>query len=306
MSKNEAESPSLYDLYKTLGLSADQLNPKSQFTIHNLKYLLTELPYTSPHFRPNYFNFVFIRDAEGRYTTDDLAFDLTPLTVYFTNPGNYRTFGWQRIEEAWLITFNESYLKENVHPNIFSEFPFLLTETVRPQHLSPEAYREFEVLYLLIHKAYLGNSAYQHRIIGSLFVVLLLKIKEYFWKDYNPIYEGNRSSQIVRTFKRDLEHHYRDLVGGKADKVFRASDYADRQNLHPNYLANVIKAKTGKPISTWIAEKTTAEAKSLLLNSSLAIKEIAYRLGFSESTHFSNYFKKYTDCSPAQFRRSPP
>lgn len=38
--------------------------------------------------------------------------------------------------------------------------------------------------------------------------------------------------------------------------------------------------------------------KSLLQNSSISIKEIAYQLGFPESTHFSNYFKKYTNTSP--------
>jgi AraC-like DNA-binding protein len=65
----------------------------------------------------------------------------------------------------------------------------------------------------------------------------------------------------------------------------------------------VIKTKTGKPISTWITEKTIAEAKSLLQNSSTSIKEIAFMLGFSEANHFSNYFKKYTNTSPVLFRK---
>jgi AraC family transcriptional activator of pobA len=41
----------------------------------------------------------------------------------------------------------------------------------------------------------------------------------------------------------------------------------------------------------------------MLQNSSAPIKEIAYLLGFAESTHFSNYFKKHTDLSPALFRK---
>jgi AraC family transcriptional activator of pobA len=78
-------------------------------------------------------------------------------------------------------------------------------------------------------------------MIGSLFVVILLKIKEYFWTNYNPINEGNRGSQIVQHFKRTLEQHYRDLVNGSAEKIFRVQDYATAQNLHPNYLNNVLK-----------------------------------------------------------------
>jgi AraC-like DNA-binding protein len=244
-----------------------------------------------------------VKDAHGKYIIDEMAFTIEPGTIYFTNPGNYRVFEWYNITEAFLITFNESYLKEHVHHDIYKEFSFLLTETVQPKVLQPELFKEIEQVYKQIHKEQLGNSPYKNRIIGSLFVVLLLKIKEYFWQDYNPIYEGNRSSQIVKTFKQNLENHYRKLIDGKEEKVYRVQDYASLQNLHPNYLNNVIKTKTGKSVSTWIADKTMAEAKSLLQNSSVSIKEIAYLLGFAEATHFSNYFKKHTDLSPASYRK---
>ncbi|WPU92938.1 AraC family transcriptional regulator [Mucilaginibacter sabulilitoris] len=289
--------------YLHFGLPTDEIDEKTDFTIHNLKDIHLELPFKSPVFRPNFFSFVFVKDGRGRYTTDDLNFDTVPGTIYFTNPGHYKSHEWFDVQEVYLITLSESFLKENVHPNIFDEFPFLLAETVHPRVLTPEAFAEFEQLYLQINKEYISRSPYRNRLIGNLFVVLLLKIKEYFWKDYNPIYEGNRSSQIVKIFKRTLEQHYRDLRAGKVHQVFRLQDYADGQNLHPNYLSNVIKTKTGKSISTWIAEKTIAEAKSMLQNSSVSIKEIAFLLGFSEANHFSNYFKKYTDTSPVLYRK---
>jgi AraC-like DNA-binding protein len=134
-------------------------------------------------------------------------------------------------------------------------------------------------------------------------VSLLLKIKEFFFQDYNPIYEGNRSSQIVKIFKQQLEQHFRDLVSGKTDTPLRVQDYADKQFLHVNYLSSVISSKTGKSISTWIADKTIAEAKVMLQNKLLSIKEIAGRLGFLEASHFSNYFKKHTSLSPAEYRK---
>ena len=293
----------LYDTYSKLGLPVENIDPSTDFTINNLKELHPELPFKSHSYRPNYFSFLFVKDANGRYNTDDLSFTSEPGTIYFTNPGHQKSFEWFRIEEVYLITFTEQYLKENVHPDIFKEFPFLLAETVHPKVLQPEAFAEFEQLYLQIYKEYRQDSVYKKKIIANLFVVLLLKIKEYFWQDYNPIYEGNRSSQIVKSFKKALEAHYRDLVNGKTEKVFRAHDYAALQSLHPSYLNNVIKSKTGKSITTWISEKTIAEARSLLQQSSLSIKEIAYVLGFMESTHFSNYFKKHMDCSPADYRK---
>ncbi|AOM78616.1 helix-turn-helix domain-containing protein [Pedobacter steynii] len=302
----EREKPvfnSLLKQYLHFGLPVDQIDGKIDFTIHNLQDIHLGLPFKSPVYRANFFSFVFVKDGHGKYTTDDLGFNTVPGTIYFTNPGHYKSYEWEEIKEVYLITLSESFLKENVHPDVFEEFPFLLAETVLPRVLDPESFSEFEQLYLQIRKEYFASSPYRNRLIGNLFVVLLLKIKEYFWKDYNPIYEGNRSSQIVKNFKMMLEKHYRDLSSGKVTQVFRVQEYASAQNLHPNYLSNVLKSKTGKGIGTWITEKTIAESKSLLQNSSTSIKEIAYVLGFSEASHFSNYFKKHTGLSPVLYRK---
>jgi AraC-like DNA-binding protein len=294
---------SVREQYSYVGLPVDNIDLNSEFNIHKLQEVHNEVPYKSLVYRANFFSFVFVKDAYGKYTTDDNAFDTVPGTIYFTNPGHYKSYEWRQMNDACLVTLSESFLKQNVHADIFEEFPFLLAETVPPRVLQPEQFAEFEELYGQIWRHYFTASPYKNKIIGNLFVVLLLKIKEYFWEDYNPIYEGNRSSQIVKTFKRMLEKHYRDISKGTVDRVFRAQDYADAQSLHPNYLGNVIKSKTGKPIGTWIAEKTIAEAKSLLQHSPVSIKEIAYLLGFNESAHFSSYFKKHTNISPVLYRK---
>lgn len=293
----------LHELYEVMGLSSDSFDATSGFTIHFLQETFKELPFTSVPFRPNYFSFLFINEAFGKYTIDDLSFNVQPGTVYFTNPGNYRIFEWHNIIDTCLITFEESYLKEFVHNDVFREFPYLLTETVEPRVLTPQQFEIIKGLYTQIHREYLDHSPYKNQVIGSLTVALLLKIKEYFFRDYNPIYEGNRSSQIVKSFKLNLENHFRDLVSGKTNKVMRVQDFADLQSLHSNYLSNVITSKTGKSISTWIADKLTTEAKVLLQDRDLSIKEIANRLGFLEAPHFSNHFKKHTSLSPAEYRK---
>lgn len=293
----------LYELYEVMGLPVDPVDATSGFTIHFLQQTFKDLPFTSVPFRPNYFSFLFVREAFGKYTIDDLNFNIQPGTVYFTNPGNYRIFEWHKITDTCLITFNESYLKEYVHDDVYREFSFLLTETVQPRVLDQNLFQIIEQLYKQIHREHLGNSPYKNQFIGSLMVALLLKIKEYFFQDYNPIYEGNRSSQIVKTFKLNLENHFRDLVSGKTDKLLRVQDFADMQFLHANYLSNVITSKTGKTISAWIANKLITEAKVLLQDQGLSIKEIANRLGFLEAPHFSNHFKKHTSMSPVEYRK---
>lgn len=293
----------LNELYELMGLSHSAIDSSSGFTTVYLQDLFKEFPVSSIPYRPNFFSFLFIKDAFGKYTIDDLQFTMEPRTVYFTNPGNFRTFEWHKISDVCLVVFDESYLKEQVHPDIYRDFSFLLTETVEPRVLKPEQFVIIEELYRIIYREHHDHSPYKNKLIGSLLVSLLLKIKEYFFQDYNPIYEGNRSSQIVKTFKQNLEQHFRDLATGKTDTQLRVQDYADKQFLHVNYLSSVISSKTGKSISTWIADKTIAEAKAMLQDKDMNIKEIAGRLGFLEASHFSNYFKKHTSQSPAEYRK---
>ena len=303
MPSNALVVKDLNELYDLMGLSHEQIDSRDGFSILYLQEVMKNLPLTSVRYRPDFFSFLFIKEAFGKYTIDDLHFNMQPRTVYFTNPGNLRSFEWHQLKDTCLIVFTEAFLKEQVHSDIYNDFSFLLTETVEPRVLKPEQFRAIEELYQIIYREYSSNSPYRNRFIGSMLVSLLFKIREYFFQDYNPIYEGNRSSQIVRTFKQNLEQHFRDLAGGKTDTQLRVQDYADKQFLHVNYLSSVISSKTGKPVSAWIADKTIAEAKVMLQNKQINIKEVASRLGFLEASHFSNYFRKHTHQSPAEYRK---
>lgn len=304
MERNNKEVGSLYDLYLQLNVSGNLLPNPDVFTILNLVDVGFDLPYQSEPFRPNYFSFLFVKDGVGAYTIDEQTFHVDPYSIYFTNPSNYRTFGWKKIEEVYLITFDEEFLKKYINEDVFDNFPFLLTETLSPKKASTSFYKKVEEIYLLIYREYNSDSRHKYKIIGNLISILLFYIKEYFWEEYNPIYEGNRKSQIVKSFKQLLEKHYRELSAGKVELVYRVQDYASAQQLNSSYLSNVIKSKTGRPIASWIADKTTSVAKALLQNSHVPIKEITYKLGFSETAHFSNHFKKHTGFSPSQYREN--
>lgn len=298
-SKDIKQYDKVFELYRDLGIPVDQ---KAEFSIHSLLDLHSQIPYKSPVFRANYYSFIFIKVGRGNYTTDEHTFHYSENTVYFTNPGHLKAFEFLELRDAYLITLSESFLKRNVHKDVFKEFPFLLAETIPPQTFIPEGFVEIEQLYTQILNEYQGDSSFKYQIIGNLFVVLLLKLKQNFWTDYYPLEEGNRNSQIVKTFKRQLEEHYLDLTNRKVEKPFQVKDYASAQSLSTSYFNQVIKSKTGKPPSAWIAEKSLGQAQALLKNSSLSIKEIAYQLGYREIAHFSNFFRKHTGLSPSNYR----
>jgi len=82
-----------------------------------------------------------------------------------------------------------------------------------------------------------------------------------------------------------------------------ASDFAQALNIHVNHLNRFLKKIHDKSTSTIISEKILHESKLLLKNSNWNVSEIAFALGFSEVSHFNNFFKKKTEMNPTQFRK---
>lgn len=212
-------------------------------------------------------------------------------------------FTINRLEEVHGdLPIKSPLFRANYYSIIIIKWISLIAEVAPPQYPNPEIFQEFNALENQLIREYQSNSDYKFKIIGSLMVVLLLKIKERFWQTYDPLNESDSSSQIVLTFKRNLEQHFRDLSAGNLDSLYQVQDYAQAQYLHPSYLSTVIKSKTGKSVNNWIAEKVIAESQAILSRSPVAIQEVASQLGFKEPGHFSRYFKKHTGISPSAFR----
>lgn len=290
------------DLYKTLGLTFDK---DLDFCILSIPDIHPQIPFRSPKLRADYFSFILTKEGSGIYYLDDNKFPYSSYTFYFTNPGHLKYYVLHEVKEAYIITLTEKFLRENVHLEIFTEFPFLLAEIIPPKKLKENEFSEFEILYQQILSEFENDSTFKNKILGNLFSVLLLKIKEKFWSDYNPIEEGNRNSQIVKSFKELLEKMFREIMEDEhGESKLKVQDIAEKLNLHPNYLNSVIKNKTGKTVNEWVTKRTLSEAKNLLMNTTYSSKEIAYKLGFSEPTHFNRFFKKHTNISPGKFRKS--
>jgi AraC-like DNA-binding protein len=107
------------------------------------------------------------------------------------------------------------------------------------------------------------------------------------------------SQRIATLFLELLEQQF------PADHVIRlrfASQFADCLNIHVNHLNRAIKKTLNKTTTQVISERILQEAKILMRNNSLSVAAIAHGLGFSETAHFNNFFKKHTGVNPTRFR----
>lgn len=104
--------------------------------------------------------------------------------------------------------------------------------------------------------------------------------------------------------KEELSNSFFDLLHRCYFKEHSLVFYADKLCISPKYLSLVIKQQTGKTANQWIEDALFNEAINLLKNSNTPIKEIAFRLRFSDQSSFGKFFKKHKFISPLRYRRT--
>lgn len=80
--------------------------------------------------------------------------------------------------------------------------------------------------------------------------------------------------------------------------------YAGDAALSVRHFSALVHRYSGQTPVQWIATVTTAQARSLLMQPDLPVKEVAARLGFPEQFTFRKYFKTHTGLSPTEYRKA--
>jgi AraC-like DNA-binding protein len=87
-----------------------------------------------------------------------------------------------------------------------------------------------------------------------------------------------------------------------ANEKFQINDLAQKLGVHRSYLSNSFKQLYGISPREFLSKVKIRSAKQLLLNTDLTIEEIATKLDFSSSSHFSKFFLSSVGLSPIKFR----
>ncbi|RFM25781.1 AraC family transcriptional regulator [Deminuibacter soli] len=107
----------------------------------------------------------------------------------------------------------------------------------------------------------------------------------------------------LHTREKELTSKFLDLVSTNFKNKKLVTDYADKMLITPNHLNSVVKKITGRTASFHIRQRVILEAKRHAVQQGLRMKEIAWHLGFSDTSHFSKYFKSITGISFSDFMK---
>lgn len=103
--------------------------------------------------------------------------------------------------------------------------------------------------------------------------------------------------------KMVLDHFLR-LVTEYHSTERNVAFYASKLGPTPKYLSKFIKNVSGRSAPEWIDAFVILEAKNLLKYSDTSIKQIVYKLNFSNQSVFYKFFKSHTGMTPSEYRES--
>ncbi|MDB5272930.1 MAG: transcriptional regulator, AraC family [Chitinophagaceae bacterium] len=71
-------------------------------------------------------------------------------------------------------------------------------------------------------------------------------------------------------------------------------------------ISAMIKEKTNLNFKQFLNKLRTVEAKRLLAQTDLQVSEVAFKVGYSNVSHFNRVFKTFENCSPNDYRKEHP
>lgn len=195
-------------------------------------------------------------------------------------PKQIHNWSYSKNSNGYIIIFDNHLLKETTD---FVNKAFLDLSDKNTKFLKPL----FENLIEEFNK----NDKLSEKTIVQGIPYLLLQLKRL--SNENPKNKEIKQKTILKFSK---------LVSDNICENVSVNEYASKLNLTVDKLNEICKENYGQSPKTIILEKKITEAKRLLYFTDLSVKEIAFRLGFEDSSYFSRIFKQKTNLSPTEFK----
>ena len=270
------------------------------FNVFRLEPFAGDKAQPVPYKRRDFYKIMLVQGNSQIHYADKVV-EVKKQALSFSNP--LIPYKWEHLDNirsgAFCI-FNQHFFHQYGNLNQYSVFQpngthiFELTDE-QVEKISPIYERMFEEI----------NSDYIHKydVLRNLVFELLhfaMKLQPNATFDKQRI---NASKRISVLFLELLERQFPVDDLHQKINIRSASEFAGQLNVHVNHLNRAVKETTQKTTSQVIADRLLQESKILLKHSNWGVAEIAYALGFTEVTHFNNFFKKHVQLSPLKFRK---
>lgn len=199
---------------------------------------------------------------------------------------------------GWALLFHPDLLHGTSLEKKIDRFSFFDYSMNEALHMTEEE-REVIVGLLRSIEAEIDRPRDSHQdIIIVGYIELLLNFCQRFY-DRQFMTRKLDNTDILTRFHEELKNYYSSELQLKHG-IPTIQLMADRLNLSPSYLGDLIKRSTGTNASKYIQRMVIQEAKNLL-SSGQNISQTAYSLGFDYPQHFTRFFKREEGITPKEY-----
>ena len=218
-------------------------------------------------------------------------------TIVFGFPGQF--FSLNKPSEdffAYYMLFSEKFISDIFFQKKTREqFPFLTYAGLQCFQLSDATAGEIENIIFKMNDEIKARKANCSEAIRLYIQLILIHAT----RDYGTML---LSKQGTNNSGQMLFSNFVKLVSQYFLTVRKVADYANMLHVSPDHLNRIIKSNADKTANGLIDEMLVMEAKAYLLHTKMSVSEIAYKLEFSDPSHFNKFFKNMSNCTPLEFR----
>lgn len=290
------------DYHRMLELPKPEHPLISVINLESIKYVP---PQETTNVVCDFYSIALKRTPNAKYKYGQQEYDFDEGVMFFMSPD--QVFGVKIDKDAVLQRRGWSLL---VHPDFLWNTPLAKMS----QQYQYFGYSLSEALHLSEEEAIINGiienieQEYRSNIDNfsqSVIVAQLELLLKYSNRFYNRQFiTRQKASSDLLTKLEDLLNEFFDGQNESQSGLPTVKYIADKLNVSPNYLSDMLRTLTGQNAQQHIHNKLLEKAKEALSTTALSVGEIAYQLGFEHPQSFNKLFKNKTRVTPLEFRNS--
>jgi AraC family transcriptional activator of pobA len=266
------------------------------FKIHTIKGLRQEVDdiYALPHSN-DYYELIWVTSGSGTLKADLQEYAIENNLLYCLKPGQVHQLETSEEADGFILSFGPSFLTI-----LEQEFDWTcqasLFQLFAGHHvmIQGDLLGDLKEIVLKMMKEFDHQYSFRTQLLKKYFKIFLIYLSRQFEENLQVV-KQTREMELVNSFLEMLDKKFKEMK--------MVADYAAQLSVTPNYLNGIIKKNTGISAGQHIRQRVVLEAKRMGRYSDAGMKEIAYSLGFSDSGHFSKFFKAVSGKNFSDFKK---
>jgi AraC-like DNA-binding protein len=252
-------------------------------------------------YKNNFFEIVYVEKGNGRQCINQHEFEYHEGNIFFLPPLDCHSFKIQSPSKFYFIRFTDHYFlqkdKLTDYNMWFDKIAYVIANynKVPGDIISSEHERQFIINNIKsIYQEYLRGDSYSDSIItgaiASILNVLARSIEKKYVEKANET--DSRFGEILRYINTNLLDN----------ELVRIQHLAEKFGISKSYFSEYFKKQAGISLIDYIVKSKLKIVETKILHTDLSLKEIAWQMNFSDSSHLAKSFKKTYGMTIKEFK----